>query len=206
LVGHPEPQSAILRNQISSCMGHFLYARQFLILAGFGVLLAVTARLHLLTDLNACFAVYGALHAASLVLTLRARQPAWRSCLFILSAAALSVMTLRIGMFAGRLSGALSANVAIYAVLGFSAVTGVVAYGTLIRLFGIYEWTLRLLAVSAAGCLLATYVAFFTLTHSHSLGRWWLAVWWWYAFSGGLWYCDRRQNGVPLAPSGGAAP
>jgi hypothetical protein len=190
-------------------MGHFLYARQFLLLAGFGVLLAVTARLHLLTDLLVCFAVYGALHAGALVLTLRARQAAWRSCLFILGAAALSVMTLRVGMFGGRLSGTLSANVAIYAVLGFSALTGAVAYGILIRLFGIHELTLKLLAVVSVGCLLATYIAFFTLTHSHSLGRWWLAVCWWYAFSGGLWYCDRRQNAVALAASGesgGAAP
>jgi hypothetical protein len=185
-------------------MGHFLYARQFLLLAGFAVLLAVITRLHLLTDMIVCFAVYGALHASALILTLRARHAAWRSCLFILSAAALSVMTLRVGMFAGRLSGTLSANLAIYAVLGFSAVTGAVAYGILIRLFGIYELTLRLLAVIALACLLATFVAFFTLTLSHSLGRWWLAVCWWYGFSAGLWYCDRRQNARALAASGGS--
>jgi hypothetical protein len=187
---------------MSTRMGHFHYARQFLLLGGFGVLLAIATRLHLLTDLIVCFAVYGALHAGSLVLTLQARQPAWRSCLFVLGAAALSVMTLRIGMFGGRLSGTLSANIAIYAVLGISAVTGAAAYGILIRLFGIYMLTPRWLAVIALVCLLATYVAFFALTHSHSLGRWWLAVWWWYAFSGGLWYCDRRQNTVPLAAPG----
>jgi len=183
-------------------MGHFLYARQFLLLAGFSVLLAVATRLRLLTDLIVCFAVYGALHAGSLVFTLRARQPAWRSCLFILGAAALSVTVLHVGMFGGRFSGSLSANIAIYAVLGISAVTGAVAYGILIRLFGIYALTPLWLAVVSLACLLATYVAFFTLTHSHSLGRWWLAVWWWYAFSGGLWYCDRRQNAMPIAAPG----
>jgi hypothetical protein len=185
-------------------MGHFIYARQFLLLAGSAVLLAVITRLHLLTDLIICFAVYGALHASALVLSLRARQTAWRSCLFILGAAALSVMTLRVGMLGGRLSGALSANLAIYAVLGLSAVTGAIAYGILIRVFGIHELTARLLAVVSVGCLLATYVAFFTLTHFHSLGRWWLAVWWWYAFSAGMWYCDRRQNAQALAASGGS--
>ena len=190
-------------------MGYFLYGRQFLLLAGFGVLLAGITRLHLLTDLIVCFAVYGALHAGALVLTLRARQSVWRSCLFILGAAALSVMTLRVGMFVGRLSGTLSVNVAIYAVLGFSAVTGVLAYGILIRVFGIHDLTPRSLAAISVACVLATYVAFFTLTHFHFLGRWWLALCWWWAFSGGLWYCDRRRNAVPLGASGesrGVAP
>jgi hypothetical protein len=42
------------------------------------------------------------------------------------------------------------------------------------------------------GCTLATYAAFLTLAHFRPLGRWWLAVLWWFAFSGGLWYHERR--------------
>jgi MFS-type transporter involved in bile tolerance (Atg22 family) len=82
-------------------------------------------------------------------------------------------------------------------VLGLSAVIGALAYGILIRLFGFVELTIGSLALIAAACMLAAFVAFFTLAHSHSLGRWWLAVLWWFAFSGGLWFCDRRRNAVP---------
>jgi hypothetical protein len=82
----------------------------------------------------------------------------------------------------------------LYAVLAICTVTGAVSYGILMRLLGVYELTPDSLAVISVGCTLAMYVAFFTLTHAQFLGRWWLAVLWWFAFSGGLWYCDRRQN------------
>jgi hypothetical protein len=169
---------------------HFLYTRHFLLLAGFSVVVVVLTRLHFLTDLSVCFAVYGALHASALVLALRSGQPIWRRCVFIALAAGLSVMSLRIGLFGGHLSGGLPGNTALYAVLGFSAVIGALTYGILIRLFGFYELTIGGLALIAAGCLLAAFLAFFSLAHVHFLGRWWLAVLWWYAFSGGLWFCD----------------
>jgi hypothetical protein len=176
---------------------HFFYARHFLLLAGCSVVAAVMTRLHLLTDLNVCFAVYGALHASALILALRASQLLWRRCLFVVIAAALSVMALHIGLLGGHLFGTLPGNAALYMVLGFSAVIGALAYGILIRRFGLVELTMAGLALISAGCMLAAFVAFYTLAHSHSLGRWWLAVLWWYAFSGGLWFCERRQNAVP---------
>jgi hypothetical protein len=176
---------------------HFFYARHFVLLAGFSIVVAVMTGLHLLTDLNVCFAVYGALHASALVLANRASQSPWRRCLFVAIAAALSVMALRVGLLGGHLSGTLPGSAALYVVLGVSAAIGALAYGTLIRLFGFVELTMGGLALIAAGCMLAAFVAFFTLTHSHSLGRWWLAILWWYAFSCGLWFCDRRQNAVP---------
>jgi hypothetical protein len=169
---------------------HFLYVRHFLLLAGFSVLVAVLTRLRLLTDLSVCFAVYGALHASALVLALRPGQPLGRRAIFIVLAAGLSVLTLRIGLLTGHLSGGLPGNLAIYAVLGFSAVIGALAYGILIRLFGFYELTMGGLALIAAGCMLAALLAFFSLAHIHFLGRWWLAVLWWHAFSGGLWICE----------------
>jgi hypothetical protein len=174
---------------------HFFYARHFLLLAGFSIVVAVMTWLHLLTDLNACFAVYGALHASALVLAIRAIQSLWRGCLFVAIAAALSIMALRVGLLGGHLSAALPGNAALYVVLGFSAATGALAYGISIRLFGFAELTLGGLALIAAGCVLAAFVALFTLSHSHSIGRWWLAVLWWYAFSIGLWFCDRPSLG-----------
>jgi hypothetical protein len=175
-------------------MDHLFYGRHFVLLTCLSVLLAVMTRQHFLIDLSGSFALYGALHASALVLTLRARQPIWRMCLFIALAAGLCFVTLRAGMFEGRLVGALPGNAGLYAVLGFSALTGAVTYGIAIHLFGIYKMSLRSLAVISASCLLATYVAFFTLTNIHALGRWWLPVLWWFAFSGGLWYCDQRQK------------
>jgi hypothetical protein len=173
---------------------HFFYPRHFMLLAGFSVVVAVMTRLHLLTDLNFCFAVYGALHASALVLAIRAGQSLWRRCLFVAIAAALSVMALRIGLLGGHVSGTLPGAAALYVVLGVSAAIGALAYGILIRLFGLVELTVSGLGLIAAGCMLAAFVAFFTLAHSHFLGRWWLAVLWWYAFSSGLWFCDRRPG------------
>ncbi len=139
-------------------MGHFLYPRHFLLLLCLSVLLAVMPRPHTPRDLNSFFALYGALHASALSLTLRARQPIWQKCLFVAIAAGLSVISVRVGIVGGHLSETLPGNYRLYAAL----------------------------------CLLATLVALFTGSYLHVLGPWWLAVLWWHAFSGALWYCDLR--------------
>jgi hypothetical protein len=175
-------------------MDHFFYARHFLFLTCFSVLLIIITQLSILSDLTASFALYGALHALALVITVRAQHPLWRKCLFIAIAAILSVLTLRVGIFAGQWSGTLAGNPVLYAVPAMCAVIGAVSYGILMRLLGVYELTQNSLAILSIGCALAAYVAFVTLAHAHFLGRWWLAVLWWYACSGGLLYCDRRQN------------
>jgi hypothetical protein len=179
---------------------HFFYVRHFLLLTCFGVLTGLMSRLHLSSDITGSFALYGALHALALILALRARQSIWRRCLFIALAAALSALTLRLGILETHVSGKLPGNIGMYAVSVFSAMTGAAAYGISIRLFGIYELTLRELAVIAIGCMSATYLGMLTL--AHSLGPWWLAVLWWYAFSGALWYCDRRHHAVSFKDSG----
>jgi hypothetical protein len=143
----------------------------------------------------ATFAVYGALHATALALALRARLPWWRRGLFIVLAAGLSAMTLRVGVFAGGLSATFG-NAALYAVFGFSAMAGAATYGILIRRVGIFELTLRELVLISCGCGLAADLAYITLAQWPTLGRWWLAVLWWFAFSGGLWYCDQRRRAV----------
>jgi hypothetical protein len=175
-------------------MEHFLYARHFLLLTCFSVLLAIASQLHLSSNLSLSFALYGALHASALMLSLRARQTIWRQCLFIALSASLSATTLHMGIFGGQLSEGLPGSLAPYALIGFSAVIGAVSYGLIIRLFRFYTLTARALAEIAIGCMLASFLALFTLSHEHSLGAWWLAVLWWYAFSGGLWNCDRRQQ------------
>ena len=187
-------------------LDHFRYPLHFSLLACFGLLLIAMTQLHLATDLSLSFALYGALQAAALVIALRAHHPIWRRCLFIAAAAALSAMTLRFGIVAAQLLGTSRASAALYAVLGLSGAMGAAAYGVLIRLSGIYELTSRSLAVICVICMGATGAAFFTLTRFHSLGPWWLAVMWWYAFSGGLWYFDRRDQRAAAGRRGDATP
>ena len=190
MVGYSQPQNSDLR---PDSLDRFRYPLHFLLLAGFGVLLIAMTRLHFATDLSVSFALYGALHASALVISLRAHRSIWRNCLFIGAAAGLSAMTLHVGIAAAHWLGPGGGNVALYAALGLSAVTGAATYGVLIRLCGIHELSARALAVICANCMLAAYAAIFILAHFHFLGRWWLAVLWWCAFSGSLWYCDTQR-------------
>ena len=180
-------------------MVHVFYRRHFLLLAGLGAWLALITRLHLLGNFNSSFAVYGAFHASALVLSLRAAEPIWRQCLFIAVAAGLCVMALHIGMFGMQWAGKHSDTIGLYTVLGFSAWIGAVTYGVSIRLFGFLQLTPGMLAVISCSCLIATCAGWFTLGYFQSPERWWLPVLWWFALSGGLWYCDRQRRGQGLS-------
>jgi hypothetical protein len=190
VVGYSQRQNSDLR---PDPLDRFRYPLHFLLLACFGVLLIAMTRLPFATDLSVSFALYGALHASALVFALRTHHSIWRICIFIGAAAGLSAMTLHVGIAAAHWLGTGGGNVALYAALGLSAVTGAATYGVLIRLCGVYELSARALVVICLNCMLAAYVATFTLAHFHFLGRWWLAALWWYAFSGGLWYCDNQR-------------
>jgi hypothetical protein len=172
-------------------MRRLLHVRHWLLLLCFGISLYIATRVRLLSDLSVAFACYGALHALALALALRPRAVIWRSVLFIIIAAALSVMTLRIGLIGMQWMGTLPGNVALYVMLGVSAMISAASYGFLIRLYCIPELPGRAIAVICIACIFATYAGFMVLAHTHSFGRWLLAVFWWYAFSGALWYCGR---------------
>ena len=196
-MGHSDRQGSTLRRHISNPSVDskaLFYPRHFLLLACFSLLIGVMGRLHLTGNLSVAFALYGALHAMALVLAVRSRQEIWRKCLFIGFAAALCVMTFHFGSIAREQSAALPGKVGLYSPLGLSAFIGAASYGTLIRLSGIYALTIGEFAAIAAGCVLAAYVSLFTASHFHFLGPWWFAVLWWFAFSGGLWYFDRRHG------------
>src|ERR1700732_3984194 len=98
-------------------------------------------RPHSPSDLNSSFALYGALHAAALSLTLRARRPIWRKCLFVAIAAGLSVISLRVGIAGGHLTESFPGSSGLYAALGFSAVIGALSYAILVRQFWIPAMT-----------------------------------------------------------------
>jgi hypothetical protein len=175
-----------------------LYARHFVLLTVFSVVLCVASRLQVSGGLAVHFAAYGALHALALVSALGMRRPPLQLCVFIAMAAALSVMTLRFGLIGIQVSGALLPSVRPY-VPGLSAMSGAVAYGISIRVFRIGELSLPEIVVISIGCMFATHVGIFTLKHLQSLNSWPLAVLWWYAFSGSLWYFDRRHAAQGLS-------
>ena len=195
-MGHFDRQGSNLRRHSRTPVDSkaLFYPRHFLLLACFGLLIGVMSQLQLTGNLSVAFALYGALHAVALVLAVRRRQEIWSKCLFIGFAAALCVMTFHFGSVAREQSAALPGKVGLYSPLGLSAFIGAASYGTLIRLSGICALTIGELAAIAAGCVLAAYVSLFTASHFHFLGPWWFAVLWWFAFSGGLWYFDRRHG------------
>jgi hypothetical protein len=170
------------------------YPRHFLWLAGCSAMLVVTSRGHLVILPFPSFLLYGALHASALVLALRVPRSIGRKCLFVALAATLSAITLGVIMLARPLVGSLPGNGGLFALLGLSSVTGALTYGSLVRTFWIPELRAASLAAISLGCMLATFLAFFSLSHFALLGRWWLAVLWWFAFSGGLWGCERWQS------------
>jgi hypothetical protein len=114
--------------------------------------------------------------------------------LFVGVAAAISMLTLRVGLIALQLLGSLPGNFRLYAALGFAAMTAALAYGILIRQLMMYPFPAGALALISLGCVAAAYVGFFMLAHGLAPGRWCLAVLWWYAFSAGLWCFDRRPS------------
>ncbi|MDP9083120.1 MAG: hypothetical protein M3N50_05075 [Pseudomonadota bacterium] len=169
------------------------YVRHFLLLGAFAIgLIVVDRTIH---PLALSFALYGVLHALALVLALRSRKsPLLKKLTFIAIAGSLSVLTLGIGLMGGRLIGLLPSGWGFPVLLGFSSMTGAWTYVLVIRTFWIPALTPLCMAAIAIACLLATVMAAQTLSLSALLGRWWLAVFWWSALSGGLCFCETRQR------------
>jgi hypothetical protein len=180
-------------------MGHFYYPRHFGLLAAATVILFLLGHWSLLNDsLIVSFAINGALHAAALVLALRAPQRLARKSAFAAIAAALSVLTLYVGIIGLVLFAVLPGNERLYVVLGVCSLSGAITYASLIRLFWMRKLSSRLILAMSIVCLLATSLAFFARTYSDFLGGWWLAAAWWFAFSSGLWYVDTHGNELKL--------
>jgi hypothetical protein len=173
---------------------HLCYRRHFLWLTGFSVALLFSSRWRLPLDRSSAFALYGSLHALALTLSTRASRRVWKSCFFIAVAAALSVMTFRAGLIGRQWVQGLTSGAGTYALLAASSMLGAMAYGISVRAFNIAPLSLPSLAAISAGCALASCAALFSRRCSDFLGLWWLAVTWWYAFSGGLWYSERRRR------------
>ncbi len=164
------------------------YARHFALLASIAALLGISAPWRTPAGIDVAFASYGALHAGSIAISLRARRELWRRLLFVLAAAVISASATHAGIEFFRLAPRSDAVTALFAI-ALSSIVGALAYGLLLR--SVLEFTLPLHAlvwvpvVCALAALTAFRVGGFTL-----MGVW-MAAAWWLAFSGSLWYLDR---------------
>jgi hypothetical protein len=178
-------------------LGTFHYARHFGLLAAATVIVFLLGHWSLLSEsLFAVFAINGALHAASLALTLRTPQSLARRLVFIAIAVALSVLTLYIGIICLVLFAVLPGNERLYVVLGVCSLSGAITYGSLIRIFWVRSFSSRVVLVMSVLCMLATSLAFFARTYSDFFGAWWLTAVWWFALSGGLWFFDTHSDAL----------
>lgn len=171
------------------------YTRHFSLLTAFAALTCVLSRLSFPASLYVAFALYGALHATALVLSFPVPPPFGRSGLFIATAAVLSATMLHLGILGMHWSARMPGGLGTYVVLGFASASGAVTYGILIHIFRLNRLTAATLSTICLGCVSVSCLALFTLTLFPFLGPWWLAIFWWYAFSAGLWDCHRRQDG-----------
>jgi hypothetical protein len=178
-------------------MPHFDFVRHFSVLAAATVILFLLGQWSLLNDsLITTFAINGALHAAALVLALRAPHSFLRKSAFIALAAVLSVLTLYVGIIGLVLFAALPGNERLYVVLGVCSLSGAITYGSLVRLFWMRILSSRLILAVSALCVLATSLAFLARSYFDFLGGWWLAAAWWFTFSGGLWFFDTHRDAL----------
>jgi hypothetical protein len=176
-------------------LGHFHYPRHFGVLAAAAVVLILPSRWGFFSEaLLPTFAISGALHALAVVVALRAPSALLRKCSFVVLAAALSALTLYIGILSLALFAVLPADARLHMALGICSAAGAMTYGSLIRLYWLQKFSSRFILAIAAGCVLGTFFAFLARHYFPFLAGWWLAAAWWFAFSGGLWNIHTRAQ------------
>ena len=173
--------------------GQLYYRRHFSLLIGMAVLLAIASRSSTMPGLLGAYALYGAMHASAVALSLRRSQPMRRMLPFIAAAALLSLSAAYLGMRAAPLAALPLGISGPRAVLAGCSIAGALGYGFLIRALRMLEIGGSALALIALACALATGAAFHAGVHSRPLGSVSLAIAWWCAFSGGLWVRDRGR-------------
>lgn len=170
----------------------FNYARHFGLLALLATALAIAGPS---TGLAAQFALYGALHAVALVLSLRAGggfAPA-RRLLFVAIAAMLALSTARLGLFGLHVASGVGGWFGPFAVVAACAALGALAYGALISASMALIDPTSLAAISL-GCAAATSASFAVTRALHGARVLWLVIPWWFAFSGLLCYAGRYAH------------
>jgi hypothetical protein len=175
-------------------MGILNYARHFCLLACLAAVLAATRRWSPAIGVVATFGIYGALHASTLAVTLRARPPAGRSLRFVVIAASLSMLSVAVGVCASHFIGGSMGMAQIALLLCSSSGLGAAAYASLIRRFFGAHLTLAAIVTVVLGCIAATLAVLVSGIYLKAGGLW-VAVSWWFAMSLGLWAHDGRREG-----------
>lgn len=174
-------------------MGLLNYERHLVLLACFAGVLSLTGEwTQALGPIGSC-AVYGSLHGAALVLTLR-RRPAPRLCgVFILVAAVQSVVAVSIALLAGRFGTDWRGALRPALLLSLCSGVGALGYSLFIR--AAFHMSLSAAAVVSIvlGCVVLDLAVLSSGLYLHG-GVFWFAVAWWFAMSLGLWYQDARTR------------
>jgi len=161
----------------------FDYRRHFLFLAVAVAFLAGLSQFAIYDNALFASAVNGALHAVALAASLRIAATASRRLLFVAIAAALSIMTLYVGIIALVALSILPNSQRLPAVIGIGAMTGAITYGSLVRIFWNRAIRPRGILGLATLCALATVGGYLLKLKFNWPGMWWLAVIWWITFS-----------------------
>lgn len=164
-------------------MTPFDYRRHFRLLAAAIVMLALLDRLPIYENAVFASAANGAMHAVSVVGSLRVAATALRKLLFVAVAAALSIMTLYVGIITLAALSILPNSQKLPAVIGIGAMTGAITYGSLVRLCWNRAIRPRAILGLATVCALTTVGGYFLKLKFQWDGMWWLAVIWWLTFS-----------------------
>lgn len=175
------------------------YPRHFGLLACLATVLAATRRWSLPFGVMATFGIYGALHATTLVLTLRARPPAGRALRFIVISALLSMLNVALAMCVSRFIRGSMGMAQTALLLSLSSGMGAATYSSLIRRFFGAHLTLSAIVTVALGCIAATLAVLVSGIYMLGGGLW-VAGSWWFALSLGLWFYDGRRAGSPGLP------
>jgi hypothetical protein len=169
-------------------LGALYYGRHFMLIGGIAAVLAATSSWRPSQGAAVSCGLYGALHASTLAVSLRAPQPLRRKLLFVAIAASLSMLSVTMGLYGGRFIGTLPGMVGPYVLLALVSGFGAASYAVLVRRFWIADLPLRALVSITLGCVLVTLAVLMSGIPLKTVGSLWFAVFWWFAFSAGLWH------------------
>jgi hypothetical protein len=169
------------------------FARHFSLLGAIVAVLTATSAWRPAFGAIVWFGIYGALHSSAVALTWRGPQPLWRLLMFVAVAAALSMLSAAVSLYATRHSVSLSAMGPALP-LALSSGLGALGYALWFRWLDAQpSW--RAYVLQPLGCIVATMAILATGAYRYGDGHGgalWFAAAWWLAFSTGLWLSRER--------------